>query len=199
MMGFSEMTHAFIAARFYVDLKEAFGERGKAAFQQATRYYAEQRGRRMAQRAIRDGQELTYATYSRYGEWVNSDEVKEQGLANKVDVVSISPDYEMHIHSCPWHSQFKKMGLPEAGLAYCRDLDASICRGFNPEMVYEVPQTLHDHDYCIQTVRNSGLSGTEKLETAQAAHLRCCLYCTESLKHFRDITAVCISIRSRYC
>lgn len=41
MMGFSEMTHAFIAARFYVDLKEAFGERGKAAFQQATRYYAE--------------------------------------------------------------------------------------------------------------------------------------------------------------
>ena len=40
-MGFSEMMHAFIAARFYVRLKEGFGERGEAAFLHATRHYAE--------------------------------------------------------------------------------------------------------------------------------------------------------------
>ena len=42
------------------------------------------------------------------------------------------------------------MGIPEAGLAYCHDLDASIYRGFNPQIPYVTRQTLHDHDYCIQ-------------------------------------------------
>ena len=54
-MGFNEKVHAFIAAKFYVYLTEAFGERGERAFIHGTQYYAEQRGRRMAQRAIRDG------------------------------------------------------------------------------------------------------------------------------------------------
>ena len=76
-MGFNERTHAFIAAKYYVHLTERFGERGKAAFLHATRYYGEQRGRRMAQRAIRDGKELTYETYCQYGEWVNTEEIKQ--------------------------------------------------------------------------------------------------------------------------
>ena len=37
-MGFSEMTHAFIVAKYYVYLTEAFGERGKEAFIHGTRY-----------------------------------------------------------------------------------------------------------------------------------------------------------------
>ena len=47
-MGFNEMTHAFIAARYYVGMTEAFGERGHAAFIHAVEYYGSQRGRRMA-------------------------------------------------------------------------------------------------------------------------------------------------------
>ena len=46
-MGFTELSHAFIAAKYYVYLKEIFGDRGEAAFLHATRYYGEQRGRRM--------------------------------------------------------------------------------------------------------------------------------------------------------
>lgn len=57
-MEFNEMVHATIAARFHVRLTGAFGERGRMAFLHATRCYAEQRGRRMAQRAIRDGVEV---------------------------------------------------------------------------------------------------------------------------------------------
>ena len=112
----------------------------------------------MAQRAIRDGKPLTYETYCQYGEWVNTEEVKAQGLGNQSETTSLSPDFQIHIHVCPWHTQFKNMGLPEAGLLYCKDLDASISRGFNPEIRYEVSQTLHDHDYCIQTIRNAGLT-----------------------------------------
>lgn len=163
-MGFNEMTHAFLAARYYMGLTEAFGDRGHAAFIHGIQYYGMQRGRRMAQRAIRDGQPLTYETYCRYGEWVNTEEIKNAGLANHVEVPRYDPDYVMNIYSCPWHKQFENMGLKEAGLAYCSVLDASICRGFNPEITYEVPQTLHDHDHCIQIVRNAGLSPDTKIE-----------------------------------
>ena len=60
-MGFNEKVHAYIAAKYYVYLTEEFGRRGELAFLHATQYYASQRGRRMAQRAIRDGEELTQA------------------------------------------------------------------------------------------------------------------------------------------
>ncbi len=163
-MGFNEMTHAFIAAKYYVFMTEAFGERGKVAFIHATQYYASQRGRRMAQRAIRDGQPLTYETYCRYGEWVNTQEILDLGAANRTEIAEYAPDYTMHIHKCPWHAQFEKMGLKEAGLTYCSVLDASICRGFNPEITYLVPQTLHDHDYCIQIVKNAGLDPETKIQ-----------------------------------
>ena len=161
-MGFNEMTHAFLAARYYVRLTEEFGDRGHAAFIHATQYYGSQRGRRMAQRASRDGEKRHYATDSRDGEWVNTKEIQDMGAANKVEVPEVAPDYTMHIFACPWHQQFKNMGLKEAGLAYCSVLDASICRGFNPQIVYEVPQTLHDHDYCIQIVRDAGMSADKK-------------------------------------
>ena len=104
-MGFNEKVHAFIAARFYVRLTEAFGERGRKAFVHGTQYYAEQRGRRMAQRAIRDGYELNYETYLQYGEWVNTEEIINEGCANRSEIKEYSPDYTIHIHQCPWYTQ----------------------------------------------------------------------------------------------
>lgn len=188
-MGFNEMTHAFIAARFYVCLTERFGGRGKQAFLHATRYYAEQRGRRMAQRAIRNGEELNYDTYCRYGEWVNTEEAIAAGAANQSTVEEFSPDFKMHIHRCPWHGQFAKMGLKEAGLLYCSDLDASICRGFNPEIVYEVSQTLHDHAYCIQTIRNAGLTAGKPLEKRPEGLKSFEYHCAHSYWAYNEVTA----------
>ncbi len=153
-MGFNEKVHAYIAAKYYVYLTETFGERGKKAFIHATQYYAEQRGRRMAQRAIRDGRELDYGTYMEYGEWVNTEEIKAEGVANKSELKSFCPDYEINIHVCPWHTQFKEMGLVEAGHTYCEHLDNSICRGFNPYITYDVLQTLHKSPFCIHIIRN---------------------------------------------
>ena len=153
-MGFNEKLHAYIAARFYVRLTHTYGEKGKAAFIHATQFYAEQRGRRMAKRAIADGQPLTYETYRMYGEWESTAEMKAAGCANRSEVVSTAPAFEFHVFACPWHEQFKEMELTEAGLTYCAHLDNSICRGFNPYLVYEVPQTLHDHDHCVQRVLN---------------------------------------------
>ena len=162
-MGFNEKLHAYIAARFYVRLCDTFGEQGKAVFIHATQFYAEQRGRRMAKRAVRDGQPLTYETYRAYGEWENTKEAKDAGIANRSEVVSTSPVFEFHVHVCPWHEEFKALGLEEAGLVYCAHLDNSIARGFNPYLVYEVPQTLHSCPFCVQRVSNlQGLAPGQK-------------------------------------
>lgn len=188
-MGFNEMSHAFLSAKYYVRLTEAFGDRGRAAFIHGIQYYGSQRGRRMAQRAIRDGQPLNYETYCRYSEWVNTEEVQAMGAANKVEVAGYDPDYVMNIFSCPWHQQFKNMGLKEAGLAYCSVLDASICRGFNPDITYEVPQTLHDHDHCIQIIRNAGLAPETKVEKRPEGLKSFEYHCAHTYWSLREVSA----------
>ena len=155
MKEFTEKHHAFIAATFYDLLTKRYGQRGEAAFILATQRYAEQRGNRMAQRAIRDGKPLTFSTYREYGEWVNTQSVKDEGCGNEGYVVSYSPDFDERVTQCPWATQFAEMGMQKAGTVYCTHLDKSIVRGFNPALVYEVPQSLHEHDCCIQTARNA--------------------------------------------
>lgn len=186
-MGFNEKVHAYIAAKYYVYLKERFGGRGLEAFRHATRYYGEQRGRRMAQRAIRDGQPLAYETYCRYGEWVNTEEIIASGEANQSVKAQLIPDSVTHVFVCPWHNQFKEMGLLEAGIAYCSVLDDSICRGFNPEICYETARTLHDHEYCIQIVKQAGLKEGE-VYTKRPEGLKSFEYhCAHSYWSYREV------------
>ena len=187
-MGLNEKVHAYIAAKYYVHLKEEYGDKGVTAFRFATKYYAEQRGRRMAQRAIADGEPLTYETYRKYGEWVNTEDVKALGQANSSELISVSPDYEVHVKTCPWHAQFKEMGLPEGGVAYCSDLDASICRGFNPYIKYSTVQTLHDHEYCIQRVEDSGLTEGSRPERKKEGLKSFEYHCAHSYWSYREMT-----------
>lgn len=188
-MRFNEKTHAYLAARYYQQLTDRFGERGKQAFIHATQYYGEQRGRRMAQRAIRDGQPLTYHTYLCYGEWVNTEESKAQGCANQSEVIAWEPDYTLRVTRCPWHEQFREMGMTEAGSTYCAHLDNSICRGFNPYLVYEVPQTLHTADCCLHIVRQAGLVPGER-PAKKAAYLQPFSYhCAHTYWSYRAVAS----------
>ena len=115
----------------------------------------------MAQRALRDGKELTYAVYQEYGEWEPTQYAIDKGVSNQSTITEWTPDLTMKITRCPWHAQFRDMGMTDAGSVYCAHLDNSICRGFNPYLVYEVPQTLNTHDHCIQIVRNAGFAEGE--------------------------------------
>lgn len=153
----TEKHHAYIVAKFYQLLTEHFGERGEAAFVLATQRYAEQRGSRMAQRAIRDGKPLTFATYREYGEWISTQSTINEGCDNRSKIVSYSPDLEEQVIQCPWATQFKEMEMQTAGTLYCIHLDKAIVRGFNPYLVFEVPQSMHEHDYCIQISREANL------------------------------------------
>lgn len=189
MKEFTEKHQAFIAAEFYMLLTERFGARGEAAFIMAVQRYGEQRGSRMAQRALRDGKPLDFRTYRGYGEWVNTESAKEGGYTNLAETVSSHPDVEDRITRCPWAMQFKEMGAVRAGVVYCEHIDKSLVRGFNPSLVFEVKQTLHEHDCCIQIGRGAELADGEKI-TKHAEYLRPFDYhCGHLYKTFSDISA----------
>lgn len=188
-MGFNEKVHAYIAAKFYQYLLENHGESGKMAFIHGTQYYAEQRGRRMAQRAIRDGQPLTPSNYYRYGEWVNTEEIKALGCANVMKYQTYQPEAVLHITQCPWYTQFKEMGInTTAGAEYCRHLDNSIVRGFNPYLTYEVDQTLQTADFCIHRMKAVDFDGSSNL-AKKPENLRSFEYhCAHSYWAYAEVT-----------
>lgn len=188
-MNFNERVHAFIAAKFYVHLTENFGERGRRAFIHATQYYAEQRGRRMAQRAIRDGQPLTYEVYCRYGEWVNTPEAIEEEISNQSTLQTLSPDFVTHVTRCPWHAQFKDMGLIEAGHEYCKHLDNSICRGFNPYLTYQVEKTLHKSDCCVHRIVDAKLTPESNTEKKTEYLQDFAYHCAHSYWSYNEVTS----------
>lgn len=183
---FNERLHAYIAAKYYVYLTQSFEDRGLRAFIHGTQYYAMQRGRRMAQRAIRDGKELTQDVYNQYGEWVNTEEIKAEGIANKMEV---TPEGYLKITQCPWYTQFREMGLTQAGAEYCRHLDSAISRGFNPYLNYVVDTTLHDSDCCIHRLASGGIAqGSEKGKNP--AGLKNFEYhCAHSYWAYQEVTA----------
>lgn len=148
-MEFRGKVQAFIAARYYVRLTEAFGERGKRAFIHCTQNYTEQRGHRMAQRAIRDGKELTADVFEQYRELIAN---------HTIDIEGLSPNFVMHVRHCEWRDQFEEMGLDEAGREYCRHLDISLCRGFNPYIDYRVNHTFCDGDCCVHTIKDANFT-----------------------------------------
>ncbi len=159
-MVFTEKVQAFIVGTYYNEMTSRFGDRGEAAFVHATQYYAGQRGRRMAQRAIRDGKELDWYTYNCYGEWVNTQEIVDEGCPVTVEMKAVVPDAVMHVTRCPWNEQFKAMGIAgTAGAAYCAHLDIAIARGFNPYLTYEVDQTLNTAGFCVHRLKDSGFEG----------------------------------------
>ena len=198
-MEFNEMVHATIAACFHVRLTGAFGERGRMAFLHATRCYAEQRGRRMAQRAIRDGVEvLDWGAYLRYGEWENTGDAKRLGCANQKEVLSLSPDYVIRITSCPWHARFAELGLTQAGRDYCRDLDRSIARGFNPDLVFELKCTLHDGPCCVQAMRGADFAPGQEHPPRNPGALRSFEYhCGHSYWTYRRIAGAVFGAEGR--
>lgn len=177
-MGFNERVQAYLAMKWGRELTERFGERGRAAFVYAVRCYGEGRGRRMAQRAIRDGQPLDVRTYLRYGEWVNTEEIRAAGQANQAKILAAGETYIKQVVLCPWNLQFTEMGETELGDLYCRHIDSSIAAGFSDSFRYTVPQNLNQGRgvSCLHIVQDAGIDGPvgeKKLEYLKPFSYHC--------------------------
>ena len=157
-MKFSEKHHAHISAQFYRTLLKKCTQNGEATFILAIQKYGEQRGSRMAQRAIRDGRKLDFAAYCAYGELSYTDDYY---LSDKhIKEISKSPDYRYLAYACPWHEEFNKMNAKDAAIVYCSHLDKALVRGFNPYLEFEVKSTLHEHDKCDFVMKGANLEKT---------------------------------------
>lgn len=188
MNEFNELHHAFIVAQYYTYLTESFGERGLQLFIFATHKYAEQRGSRMAQRAIRDGKPLTFETYREYGEWQSTKTAQNQMGGFQNEVISNAPDYEIHIKQCPWAYQFKEMNMRACGVVYCTHLDKAIARGFNPYLIFDVPQSVNDHDCCIQIMRGANFKEDQVFERSAKNIKSFDYHCGHVFRTFGDLT-----------
>lgn len=130
--------HALLYGLLAKAADELYGEQGDRASKLATQLYATERGRRMAKRALRDGQPLTHATYRCYTEW--EDERKEMRVEN----LQLSPVYRMNGTYCVWNETWKNYHLEKYGEIYCTYVDKTMVHAFNPdnELIIHSAQSL---------------------------------------------------------
>ena len=138
----SEHHHAAILIEFYRLLEDQCGhERRLDIFMTAARAYGRRRGRRMAMRALRDGNPLDMTSYFAYGELLST-----EGAYTGYYHASCGMVHE-HMTGCPWATEFHESCF-RCGVDYCREIDNSIIRGFNPTLDFSCPQNMHLADSC---------------------------------------------------
>jgi hypothetical protein len=141
-MQWNEYQHAWIVSEFYIQLTGRYGENGKQAFIQASQTYGEQRGKRMALRALRDKKELDFNAYFAYGEYAATPEFFDVNMWCEKGVVNEK------VTRCPWADVFAKRNVKDCGVVYCKEIDKAIVRGFNPELDMKTASTQHMESCC---------------------------------------------------
>lgn len=118
--------------------------KGEMLIRKAIRRYGEERGSRMARRALSYGKELSMVNYLIFGEWVAArGEVQQRLEPNNHN------NLRMLVERCPWHAAWMQDDLVEYGSLYCQEIDLALLRGFNPELHLDVLKTqTNDHQAC---------------------------------------------------
>ena len=188
----NEFHHAFISARYFAHLKRAGTENYEDIFLFALREYGSQRGRRMAQRALRDGRPLDFASYRYYGEWsFSGDFLSTAGTFFKE--TEKSENYVYEVYDCPWNRVYQELGLPDGALLYCRDLDKAIARGFNPDLAYEVERFDNAPLLCRQMQFHALLEKDSAFPAKDPANQKDFTYhCGHILAVFRRVLRNCL-------
>jgi hypothetical protein len=116
---------ARIFATLAKEVIERFGDEGREAVLAAVRKFGEERGRRMAERAVSEGRENDFAGYLIFSDLDTSYHQMVPEIAEGALKVTIS--------YCPFAAACQEWGLEEYGKYFCREIDAAIMRGYNPE------------------------------------------------------------------
>ena len=116
----------------------------------------------MAQKAIMLGMPLNFESYFALSEWNYTESFLESASGDISMYISGSPDSCINIFACPWHEQYKAMGLIDGAILYCKHLDTSLARGFNPYMGFSITQTMHETEKCVLELKNPGLESMPK-------------------------------------
>jgi hypothetical protein len=141
-MRFTASQHAVLFALLSRSTITQLGaENGEKIMRVAVRRYGEQRGRRMALRAQRDGEPLNMLNYMAYGEWRVEPGESEQRMEE------MAPEARSFVDRCPWQHAWVEGDLLLYGRLYCLEIDQALVRGFNPALRLDVLSTL-SNDGC---------------------------------------------------
>jgi hypothetical protein len=120
--------HAVLYALLVKEAIERFGKAGEKAACDATARYGRERGARMAQRAIANGDDLTLPNFRLYKEW----RAPKEGLMEH-GAVTKSPSYTFTVTRCEWNESWRKHGLIEYGKMYCSYVDRYLYKGWSEQ------------------------------------------------------------------
>jgi hypothetical protein len=128
--------------------------KGEALIRKAIRRYGEERGGRMALRALADKKELTILTFMIYGEWSAAPGEVEQKLEQ-----NNHNNMRLLVERCPWQVAWLENDLLDFGRIYCQEIDLALLRGFNPDLHLDVVKTQpNDRQPCDFIFHGSPLS-----------------------------------------
>ena len=133
--------HAVLYALLVREALDNYGAAGDKAVRDAASRYGRERGARMAQRAIANGDELSKPNYALYKEWV----APQEGLM-EVGVGQKSPAYITLRYRCEWTESWKRHGLLGYGKMYCRYVDRYLCRGWSEDYEVNITTLLSEGD-----------------------------------------------------
>ncbi len=122
--------HALLFALISKNTLESYGEEGKEAILQAMIVYGNERGQRMAQRALANGDELSVVNSQAYGEWIPN--YAGQMVFGRI---AGEPTLKTFISKCAWCEAWEKHNVLEYGKLYCVDVDNAVFQGFNPQFL----------------------------------------------------------------
>ena len=191
----NEFHHAFLSARCFARLKDSGISNYREIFLFALRTYGNQRGRRMAQRALRDGRPLDFASYRYYSEWsFTKDFLADAGTFFRE--TERGENYFYEVYDCPWNRIYQQLNLPDGALLYCRDLDKAIAHGFNPDLRYEVERFEDAPLLCRQMQFDAHLDRDQDYPAPDPANQRDFTYhCGHILAVFRQVLWNCLGDR----
>lgn len=192
-MRLNEHHHAIILDTCFKTLRELRGERGIELFRLCARAYGERRGRRMAMRALRDGNPLDMTSYFAYGEL----------LSTEGSYIGTYDAYEGFVierqTQCPWCTAFRTMDGHDCAVCYCREIDGAIVRGFNPDLGYELIQNMHTAGSCEFIFKSPEIrrdfmeTYSDRLDGRPAPKIEMTYHCADVYHTFKRITSAVLT------
>jgi len=129
--------HAVLFALISKYALEDCGEKGKTAILNGITLYGNERGQRMAKRAIENSDSLDdIVIFFAYTEW------QPQPGQMKMEIASTKPTFVQHYSKCGWCTAWIKYNLLEYGKYYCVPIDNAVLAGFNPKLRLTVHSNL---------------------------------------------------------
>ena len=139
---FTPGTHALLFGLLVRNAVKTCGDEAVAVCEDGLKRYAMQRGKRMALRTKKHGDELTMLNYMAYSEWKSKSgiiDIKEKDQSPAVT----------RVYRCPWYETWKRFGFLEEGRLYCRHIDKYLLKGYNNSLKLELKSILtKGNDFC---------------------------------------------------